>query len=1797
MCSFYGVTCGTSSPRHVQKLELPFNRLSGGPLPTGLDELTELSTLDLHGNAIRGTLDLVLGGGLLSPARLTTARLSANLFSGSVPSGVCSLRAIRTIDVSNNRLSGRLPDCKGGFASEAGLLELTVSSNDRLSGSVPTGLCFPPTVNTIQVLQLSGNNLTGTMPPCLMPDRASAVSDSSDGGIELAAAAGMPSLRVLDASFNSLAYDLSEMFPPAGFAPVYPALATLNLGHNFVTGPGIDVSAIMGAAPELVELVVSSCALGGMVRQDWPSSVPPPRSLQVLEISGGSINGTLPPWLCNATSLRDLDMSGNALTGGLPECLGSSLHGLRRLVLSNNRFSGMIPSSVGGMYSLEVFSIQHNEFRGLPSSICDMGSLRELDASYNSLTLLPFLTCRRCSNITSLESVDLSDNNLQTPTIEGMLPFLGLADIVSVRANQLSSLNVGKMLQCTESEPLGPDDDDEPAVPARGVRVLDASQNRLSKLLCPFREDGTGMVFGLSTLLLDTNLLDEVGAGDCLATGSWPLLEVINLSDNNFSAISRPRDQLLPAPSAFFPGATELRRFEASFNRIRGAAEVVLYPRLQELDLSYNDDLALTPEHLPSTLTFIDLSFTDAALTDSPAVWAWASLDFVTELRLQDTHFEGEIPEAMLGFSALRLIDMRSNPLCVNRSIAPKHAQRLGSGSHPDPGPPHPEPAPVKPRGIPSWLQPEASQAELFANGSYACPSSLVPSSAGRRRGANSRLRVLLDPTYYNYSLCDCIPGQFYGEPPSCTPCPDNAVCDPAVSTQPQCVPGFFFAEDTRTCVSCANIDGAECPGHLSPADSLWAKPGYWRNSSSRTVLHGHPVFLKCFDRLACEGGLHSAHHCEHGFEGPLCAACKAGYYQLEGHECEECPESHAIAALAIAGLIVGFAGFLVLYLHSRTPSKTVVTVHGARRALERRRQISAASSAGGRGWPRGPSGDSDSDQDEPLVGSGRGGRPDLSGTQPLSSHRRERGASVKPGPGAGKGHHEDGGGAGHHQHGHGAHEHDSLSHAEHAYHRLHLMVYFVQVLLNSRIVAGLLENDQGWTWLEPAAKSADQVMFYAYNSFTQLTTCTMGLTFVEQFWIILAAPVVVAVLLGFLQHLVGMRRLGMRVLLVAFLFYSGISVAAFHMVNCIDGAGQFGGRSHLQWDVRVLCGASDNGMVPFNMAVAWVLVVLWVCGIPAGLTLVLCLRRHSMPDPWEEDGLFCAPFVCARYRCPAGCAAWTAASRRVAGGESQALSGGGIAPAGRPGRHPGCAKRVALCCRGADACLAVVCCGQWAANRASRRRRSSCRCCAATRASLAWSAYAITGRNAPAPADSAAEGVGAAADAASGSYLPIGDDRPVAVSPREEPTASSVPGAQDSSPLERHPSRAMVLLLSPEKGARAGAGAEAETPLPQHSSRGMISLGASSASGNDSDGSAGDVDLDEDSEASDDEGPDAKGASGTAAAKHRPEAESHGSGEQHGGLDHEALFGSLAFLTHEYAPHAYFWEGIELSKTAAFNVVFRFVGWGLSVQFATATILAFAFLLVHAWVQPFSSAATNRQALFMALVLYLLCFCGLLLQLVAAETAAPGAAHSAESTFVDVVKSFMLALLCLWGVVFVVQLVAVVLGHSWRPVVRQAFAACCGPRGAISRCVRCCFVVRSSEPGEGDGGAAGGAASYGTRDGPPAGPSTRLQCVCFRGCSCILHHGPPAVSEGDADVADDCADGCDEGMHRSCDACRHCCAIGWVCCCTGRTGRGQRRRGRQGCPTWCCGDAARWGGCAGSCASSVAGACCGWEL
>ncbi|KAM0052954.1 putative non-specific serine/threonine protein kinase [Helianthus debilis subsp. tardiflorus] len=147
--------------------------------------------IDLRSNNFYGPVPLF-------PSNTQTLVLRNNMFSGSV-SFLCNFTTIFRLDLSNNQLSGELPDC---WINLTNFYYLNLENN-KLSGRIPTSM---GSLTYLQMLSLRGNNLTGELPSslknCTMLTLLDVGENSLSGRIPTWIGKSLTELRVLSLTSN-----------------------------------------------------------------------------------------------------------------------------------------------------------------------------------------------------------------------------------------------------------------------------------------------------------------------------------------------------------------------------------------------------------------------------------------------------------------------------------------------------------------------------------------------------------------------------------------------------------------------------------------------------------------------------------------------------------------------------------------------------------------------------------------------------------------------------------------------------------------------------------------------------------------------------------------------------------------------------------------------------------------------------------------------------------------------------------------------------------------------------------------------------------------------------------------------------------------------------------------------------------------------------------------------------------------------------------------------------------------------------------------------------------------------------------------------------------------------------------------------------------------------------------------------------------------------------------------------------------------------------------------------------------
>ncbi|CAF4932515.1 unnamed protein product [Pieris macdunnoughi] len=326
-------------------------------IPEELGKLLKLENLSLKKNQLEK-----LFGELTELKCLRSLNVRHNkVKSSGIPAELFQLEELTTLDLSHNRLK-EVPE---GLEKAKSLLVLNLSNNKIES--------IPPTLfvqlTDLLFLDLS-NNLLETLPPQTRR---------------------LVNLQTLILNDNPLGlFQLRQL-------PSLQSLETLHMRNTQRTVANLPTS--LDTLCNLSDVDLSKNALTKV-----PDALYSLQNLKRLNLSDNEISeisSAMDIW----QKLESFNLSRNKLTA-LPASL-CKLQNLRRLHVDDNKldFEG-IPSGIGKLGALEVFSAANNLLEMIPEGLCRCGSLKKLNLSCNKLITLP----DAIHLLSDLESLQLHGN-------------------------------------------------------------------------------------------------------------------------------------------------------------------------------------------------------------------------------------------------------------------------------------------------------------------------------------------------------------------------------------------------------------------------------------------------------------------------------------------------------------------------------------------------------------------------------------------------------------------------------------------------------------------------------------------------------------------------------------------------------------------------------------------------------------------------------------------------------------------------------------------------------------------------------------------------------------------------------------------------------------------------------------------------------------------------------------------------------------------------------------------------------------------------------------------------------------------------------------------------------------------------------------------------------------------------------------------------------------------------------------------------------------------------------------------
>ncbi|KAK4253333.1 hypothetical protein QN277_010655 [Acacia crassicarpa] len=377
-----------SIPSWIWKLEsLTYLNLSHNFLTDFERPLQDLSSsltlLDLHDNQIHGQIPFLPRRAVYLdysanrfssvvipantgdyPAYTIFLSLSNNSFHGHIPTFFCNFSSLQVLDLSLNNFSGSIPSCLMAMTETLAILNLR---KNGLRGVIPDEF---PTLCALRTLDLNGNQLDGPMPKSLVNCVKVEVLDLGINRI----VDGFPcslknisTLRVLVLRQNN--FHGSIGCPNTN--DIWKTLQIADLASNNFTGvlPGKSFTTWEGMMPDEAQTLQYEITIN-VYYQDTVSISSKGRRVQ---------------WVKILTFFTAIDFSCNHLVGKIPEEM-MNFEALYILNLLNNALTGQIPSSIGNLRKLESLDLSNNSLTGeIPAQMADLNFLSSLNLSYNHL--------------------------------------------------------------------------------------------------------------------------------------------------------------------------------------------------------------------------------------------------------------------------------------------------------------------------------------------------------------------------------------------------------------------------------------------------------------------------------------------------------------------------------------------------------------------------------------------------------------------------------------------------------------------------------------------------------------------------------------------------------------------------------------------------------------------------------------------------------------------------------------------------------------------------------------------------------------------------------------------------------------------------------------------------------------------------------------------------------------------------------------------------------------------------------------------------------------------------------------------------------------------------------------------------------------------------------------------------------------------------------------------------------------------------------------------------------------------
>ncbi|KAK7339918.1 hypothetical protein VNO77_20605 [Canavalia gladiata] len=626
-----------------------------GELPASISNLRQLSILDLSNCHFNRTLP----SSMSTLTELTHLHLSFNYFTGPIPPLNMS-KSLKYIDLSHNHLTGSITSVH--LEDLRKLVQIDLQDN-FLDGTIPSSIFSLP---LLRIIQLSNNKFQGQLHEFSnISFSILEILDLSSNNLEEFIPLSifhLTSLNVLQLSSNKLKGTLK-----LDVIQSLANLTALDLSYNNLSIDTTITEASLYSFPMMRRVKLASCNL-----MEFPGFLRNQSQINTLDLSNNNIQGSIPVWIWQLDSLVHLNLSYNLLSNlegpmhntsstlKVLDIHSNQLQGKLSIIpphatyldYSSNNLSSTIPSDVVTYLSSVIFlSLSKNKISGtIPQSLCNKPNLLVLDVSNNYFngTIPECLT----------QSKTLVVLNLKHNKLNGKIPDTFLASCalrtLDLNGNSLEGPIPHSMVNCTSLE------------------VLHLGNNHL--------EDGfpcfLKTLSRLSVMVLRGNKFH--GPVGCPHTnGTWHMLQIIDLALNNFSgllpgkclktldAMMLDEDQNVPKSNHIGNAFDDIIDYQDSVTLTCKGIQMEFFkilPVYTSIDFSSNNFEGPIPEELLNFTGLHVLNLSHNAFTGQISS-SIGNLKQLESLDLSSNYFDGEIPKELASLSFLSYLNLSFNHL------------------------------------------------------------------------------------------------------------------------------------------------------------------------------------------------------------------------------------------------------------------------------------------------------------------------------------------------------------------------------------------------------------------------------------------------------------------------------------------------------------------------------------------------------------------------------------------------------------------------------------------------------------------------------------------------------------------------------------------------------------------------------------------------------------------------------------------------------------------------------------------------------------------------------------------------------------------------------------------------------------------------------------------------------------------------------------------------------------------------------------------------------------------------------